>query len=116
MKKGTLYSDDNPKTTLKGLGFKNEDKAKETIEKVEKYFDKLMKKQKINSYTPDNVLPKKLLTTKKEIKKYYQLQKMYRILGMSNRAKGMVNKVNKNKDLKKAIKIFDKWIKTYKKC
>ena len=90
MQKGTLYSDDNPKTTLKGLGFKNEDKAKETIEKVEKYFDKLMKKQKINSYTPDNVLPKKLLTTKKEIKKYYQLQKMYRI---TRRSKLIITRV-----------------------
>jgi len=32
-----LYTDETPKTKLKGLGFKNEDKAIETIYKVEKY-------------------------------------------------------------------------------
>ena len=42
---------------------------------------------------------------------------MYRILGMSNRAKGMLNKLkteNKQK-LNDAIKIFDNWMKIYHK-
>ena len=33
-KKGTLYSDDNPKTTLKGTGFKNDEKAQETLKLI----------------------------------------------------------------------------------
>ena len=33
-KKGTLYSDDNPKTTLKGTGFKNAEKAQETLKLI----------------------------------------------------------------------------------
>ncbi len=53
-----LYTDETPKTKLKGLGFKNEDKAIETIYKVEKYFDNLIRKQVIQGYTPPNVLPK----------------------------------------------------------
>jgi len=36
----SLYSDDNPKTTLKGTGFKNKEKAEETI--------KLIKNKEIN--------------------------------------------------------------------
>ena len=56
----SLYTDDNPKTTLKGLGFKDREKAEETIKKVELYFDNMKKKQKKNSWTPDNVLPKKI--------------------------------------------------------
>ena len=32
----SLYSDDNPKTTIKGFGYKNKEKAEETIKLVEK--------------------------------------------------------------------------------
>ena len=53
-----LYTDDNPKTTLQGLGFKNKEKAINTIKTVEKYFDLLKKKQSIPGYTSKNVLPK----------------------------------------------------------
>ena len=110
----SLYTDDNPKTTLKGLGFKNKEKAEETIKKVELYFDNMKKKQKKNSWTPDNVLPKKFLKTNKDINKYYQLQKMYRILGMNNRAKGMLKNTKNNNNLKDAIKVFDNWMKKHK--
>jgi hypothetical protein len=37
-----LYTYDNPKTTLKGFGFKNKNIAKETIQKVEEYFDNMI--------------------------------------------------------------------------
>ena len=110
----SLYTDDNPKTTLKGLGFKNKEKAEETIKKVEEYFENMKKRQKKNNWTPDNVLPKKYLKTNKEINDYYQLQKMYRILGMNNRAKGMLKNTKNNDNLKEAIKVFDKWMKKYK--
>ena len=107
-----LYTDNNPKTTLKGLGFKNKKIAKETIQKVEEYFDNMIRIQlkTIPSYTPDNVLPKKYLTSKDETMKYYRNQKMYRILGMRNRAKGMLHRVKDNKDFKGAMKIFDEWL------
>ena len=70
--------------------------------------------QNIPSYTPDNVLPKKYLDTKEGTIKYYKNQKMFRILGMRNRAKGMIRRVKNNKNFKEAIEIFDMWMKTYK--
>ena len=35
----SLYSDDNPKTTIKGFGYKNKQKAIDTIDLVEKTLD-----------------------------------------------------------------------------
>ena len=81
-----LYTNDNPKTTIKGLGFKNKKTAIETIKIVEEVFNNMMKNQKI-----------------------------FRILGMRNRAKGMLNRVKNNKDLCEAIKIFDIWLNKNKK-
>lgn len=106
-----LYTDNNPKTTLNGLGFKDKKVALETINIVEKYFNKLNKKQKINSWTPKNTLPKKYITSKEDKNNYYNNQKKFRILGMRNRAKGMIKRVNNNKNLLEAIKVFDKWLK-----
>ena len=57
---------------------------------------------------------KKFLKTNKDINKYYQLQKMYRILGMNNRAKGMLKNTKNNNNLKDAIKVFDNWMKKHK--
>lgn len=111
----SLYTDDNPITTLKGLGYSNREKALETIQIVEDYFDSMMNRQKIPDYTPANVLPRKYLKTVDEKERYYAKQKMYRILGMRNRAIGRLNKVKKDKDIKEAIIIFDEWLKLYKK-
>ena len=36
MPNNDLYNDNNPETTVKGLGFKNEEKAKETLKKIKK--------------------------------------------------------------------------------
>jgi hypothetical protein len=44
----SLYSDDNPKTTLKGTGFKDEKKAKETLELI-KNKDIVYQKQVLNT-------------------------------------------------------------------
>ena len=109
-----LYTDNNKKTTLKGLGYKNRQIALETIRKVEIYFNYMKGQQKIPGWTPNNVLPKKYLSNKNELERYYEIQKMYRILGMSNRAKGMVNRVKKNKGLKEAIAVFKIWLEQYK--
>lgn len=109
-----LYTDDNPITTLQGLGFKDKKKAIHTIKTVEKYFDELKKKQKIPGYTPKNVLPKIKITNKKQCVDYYNKQKMYRILGMLNRAKGMIKRVQNTDNIKEAILVFEKWMNNYK--
>ena len=75
----SLYSDYNPKTTIKGLGFKNKDKALYTIERI--------KNEPIK----------------------YQISVINTMMG---RAK---NHPNKTKGMEDAIKIFNKWIKDYKK-
>ena len=110
-----LYTNNNPKTTIKGLGFKNKKTAIETIKIVEEVFNNMMMNQKIPGYSSKNTLPRKFLHNQKENKLYYKNQKIFRILGMNNRAKGMVNKVKNNKDIKDAIKIFNKWLSDYKK-
>ena len=110
-----LYTDNNKFTTLKGLGFKNKKVAINTIKKVEFYFNKMKSNQEIPGYTPDNVLPKEYLDNMKDLERYYEKQKMYRILGMSNRAKGMIKRVKNNKNLKEAIAVFKIWLDKYKK-
>jgi hypothetical protein len=109
-----LYTDRNPITTLKGLGYKNEKVAKNSIKLIEIHFSQLYKKQKLNSWTPFNVKPKKFITNKTQSYKYYQTQKMYRVLGLVNRAKGMVHRIDNNKQMIKSIKIFEKWMQKYK--
>ena len=112
-----LYTDDNPQTTLKGLGFKNKLKAKYTIKKVENYFDNMLDNQIIPGWTPENVLPKKYIESYEDAYHYYQKQKMYRILGMNNRAKGMIKRIKddkKIKSIKEAMKLFNSWLEEYK--
>lgn len=110
-----LYTDNNKNTTLKGLGYKDKQTAIRTIRKVEIYFNYMMSKQKVPGWTPSNVLPKKYIRNNSENKKYYSIQKMYRILGMSNRAKGMVNRIKVKKGLQEAIAVFKVWLDNYKK-
>lgn len=108
-----LYTDDNPHTTLKGLGFKDKKTAVNTIKIVEEHFDKMRKKQKIPGFNPNNLLPNKFITSEKEANKYYKLQKFYRIIGMRNRAKGILKNTQNTKNLIEAIKIFDEWLSNY---
>ena len=112
-----LYTDDNPNTTLKGLGFKNKKVALNTIKLVENYFNKMLESQKIPGYTPDTVLPRFYISNHHEAKHYYEKQKMYRILGMMNRAKGMLLRVSetKRKNFNEAIQVFQSWMSKYKK-
>ena len=70
-----LYTDNNPKTTVKGLGFKDEEKAKETL--------KIIKSK-------DLVYQKRVVIT------------------MYFRAK---HHPNRTKNMEKAMKIFEKWMK-----
>lgn len=109
-----LYNDLNKQTTVHGLGFKDKAIAVESIKKVENYFEKLYKKQKIPGYTSKVTLPKRYLNTKQESKKYYRTQMMYRILGLRNRAQSMIERI-KNKDsiknIKEAIIVFNKFLR-----
>ena len=109
-----LYTDDNPETTLKGLGFKNKTIAMETVKKVENYFDAMKSKQSVPGLTPSNVRPQEFISNETELDEYYQKQKMYRILGMLNRAKGMIHRVKNTTNIKQAINIFEKWMNIYK--
>jgi len=108
-----LFTDNNPETTLKGLGFKNIQKTKESIIKIENYFNKLCKEQKLNSWTSYKTRPKEYITSNKQKIKYFQKQKMYRILGLLNRAKTIYLKYP-NPELKKSILLFKEWMKKYK--
>ena len=108
-----LYTDDNKHTTLKGLKFKDKKVAKESIQKIEDYFDNMYSKQKIPACSNKKTLPKKYLETKSEAKKYYKIQKMYRVLGLLNRAKSMLERVD-SEDIEDAVEVFEKWMKKYK--
>lgn len=46
MSNNDLYTDNNPKTTIKGLGFKDEEKAKETL-KIIKSKDLIYQKRAV---------------------------------------------------------------------
>jgi len=108
-----LFTDDNPKTTLHGLSFKNIINTKKSIKIIDIYFNKIKNEQKINEYSPKNLLPKMFLQTKKEINSYYKKQKLYRILGLLNRAK-VIYKRYPNNELYNSIKILDCQLKKYK--
>ena len=108
-----LFTDDNPKTTIKGLGFKDIKTTKNSIKIINNHFDELKVKQKINSYTPKNLLPKQFITNKKEIIIFYDKQKMYRILALLNRAK-VIYKIYPTNELNKSIQILLVWMKKYK--
>lgn len=112
--KAELFNDINPETTVTGLGFKNQDVAIKSIIKVENYFDNLQDLQKIPGLTPSNVKPKKLITNRDMCKKYYQNQKMTRILSLYNRGKVMIKRIKDPREMKKAVKILYNWIQDNK--
>jgi hypothetical protein len=109
----TLFTDDNPKTTLHGLSFKNVINTKKSIKNIDQYFNKIKNEQKINDYSPKNLLPKMFLQTIKEINSYYKKQKLYRILGLLNRAK-VIYKRYPNNELYMSIKLLSKQLIKYK--
>lgn len=108
-----LFTDNHPETTLKNLGFKNRQKAVESILKIEKTFSYMRDIQKINTCSPENLRPRYFLDSKKIIEKFYLQQKMYRVLGLLNRAKILVLRYAKT-DILEAIEILQKWLDEYK--
>jgi hypothetical protein len=110
--KSELYNDANPKTTIHGLGFRNAKVAKESIKIVREYFNNLYKKQKIPDYSSKYTLPMKYLETKQDALRYYKNQIMYRILGLRNRAKSMLERTTNKKNMREAISVFDRYLKS----
>lgn len=108
-----LFTDDNPETTLVGLGFKNVEKTLESIAKIEDYFDRLEQQQPLNAWTSNRTRPKEFIKNSIDCHKYYQKQKMYRILGLLNRAKVIYSK-NGNPEIKESIVLLNEWMKQYK--
>ncbi|MEX0594959.1 MAG: hypothetical protein WD512_00540 [Candidatus Paceibacterota bacterium] len=109
-----LFTDDNKETTLHGLGFSTLDKSKKSIKKIERYYDSMKNNQKLNKYSPKNVRPRVYFLSKEEIEKYYAIQKMYRILGLVNRAKTIFQRYP-SIELEKSIKLFQTWMIRYHK-
>lgn len=112
-----LFTDDHPETTLHGLSFKNPNCAYASIKKIESYFNKKLKNQKIPGET-EKLRPKKYLTTKLEAKSYYRNQKMTRVLSLYNRGRSVYKKTMdpvKKVNLKESIGIFRSWIDENKK-
>jgi hypothetical protein len=103
-----LFSDDNPETTLKGLGYKDRKTAIHSIKKIEETFSRMRNEQKVNTYSPNNLRPRAFLDSKKAIERYYLKQKMYRILALLNRLK-VTKKPNTE-----AMELFQKWMKEYR--
>ena len=79
----SLYTNNHPETTIHGLGFKDKDKANETIKILEK-----------------NVKSKKIT----------KIRMMQTINTLLNRAK---YHPHQTKNMRDAIKIFEKWMKKY---
>lgn len=112
-----LFTDDNPKTTLKGLGFKTPEISKQSIKLVEEYFNSRLKKQKIPG-TPKNLLPTQRLNDREESIRYFANQKMTRILGLANRAKSVIKNTNnkiKQENLQASIDILENWIDKHRR-
>lgn len=105
-----LYTDDHPYTTVHGLGYKNAHVARQTIQKVEQHFDATQRRQRVPGLTPRNCRPSRYLHTKKSCTRYYRTQKTYRILGMCNRARGLLRRSRNPTALRGAIRVFEQWL------
>ena len=108
-----LYTDDHPHTTVRGLGYKNAQVARQTIHKVEQHFDAKQRWQHVPGWTPRTCRPRRYLHTKKSCARYYRTQKKYRILGMCNRARGSLRRTRDPHALRGAIRVFEQWLAQY---
>lgn len=107
-----LFTNDNPETTIKGLGFKTPQITKLSIKKINRYMDIRCEYQQIPGY-PIQLLPHTYLNTKKEAKHYYRNQKMTRVLGLLNRATSVIKRTKdiiKRGEIEKSIEILRNWV------
>ena len=109
-----LFTDDNPETTLKGLGFKTPQKTMESIQKIEEYFNHLEQEQPIGGWTPPIVRPREFIDSVAKRHQYYRKQKMYRVLGLLNRARVIYARTG-SLDISASIEILEEWMRLYKK-
>lgn len=107
-----LFTNNNPETTIKGLKFKNKELALESIEKIELIFTTLQHQQRINTSSPTWLRPRYFLHSQEIIEKFYLQQKMYRVLGLLNRAKSVYNRTLK-KNILQSIEVFLTWMTQY---
>ena len=110
-----LYTDQNPETTLQGLRYRTRADAQRTIRRVDQYFDRMLSDQPIPGPTGTQTRPSTYLHSHSEARRYYQTQKYYRIMGMRNRAVGMVARARHPEQMTQAIRVFDRWIAKYQK-
>lgn len=108
-----LFTDDNPETTLGGLGFKTPQKTMESIQKIEEYFNHLEQEQSIGNWTPPNVRPREFIDSIAKRHQYYRKQKMYRVLGLLNRAK-VIYARSGGDNILASIQILEEWMRLYK--
>ena len=107
-----LFTDDHPETTLHGLSFKTPSLAKKSILRVENHFNQILANQLIPGNS-GKYRPKNKFKTYHQAKRYYNNQKMTRVLALYNRSKSIIKKTNnlqKQTKLKQSIKILKKWI------
>jgi plasmid stabilization system protein ParE len=115
-KKLNLFTDDNPETTLHGLGFKNKETAVRSIKRIETHFNKLRDQQQIPGNSPHNLRPRTFLSDNKNRYRFYQRQKMTRVIGLLNRAKSLVKRTHrpqKIKEFNQAIEVLEGWMDCY---
>jgi hypothetical protein len=111
-----LFTDDNPETTLHGLGFKNQETAVNSLERIETHFNNLRSQQSVPGDSPINLRPRQYLSTKKDVYVFYQRQKMTRVIGLLNRAKSLIKRTRRAKkihDFQQAIYILEDWMEAY---
>jgi hypothetical protein len=111
-----LFTDDNPETTLHGLGFKNKGVALASLDMIENHFNYLYKKQKIPSMSPKNIRPKEYLDNPNSALVFFQRHKMTRVIGLLNRAKSLIKRTlnpDKIMDMGEAIHVLGNWMTSY---
>ena len=74
-----LYTDKNPKTTIKGLGFKDEAKAKYTLNKIKSKPLVYQKQVVITMYNRAKYHPNKTSDMKKAMKVFKEWMKSHNI-------------------------------------
>lgn len=109
-----LFTDDNPETTLHGLGFKNPEITEQSLIRIEEYFDRRCQQQlkHLPSY-PINLRPRQRLINPEQTRRYYQNQKMTRVLSLLNRAQSVIKQTKdpkKRQNILTSLKILEKWI------
>ena len=107
-----LFTDDHPETTLHGLQFSNPTRTRQSIQKIENYFDNQLSQQTIPG-TIKRFRPHKQVSNYTQAERYFQNQKMTRVLSLYNRGQSIIHKTinpDKKKNLAQSLLILKDWI------